>query len=94
LHLARLALVLGPKLVGDHGGESSTFLGVPTRREFLLLLKLHPGIWAAPDLIPQPCDVAARSSVCSSVAAPHAGEVLPLAWLSHRRRWVITPISP
>jgi hypothetical protein len=94
LHLARLALALGPELVSDHGGESSVFLGVLIRWEFLPLLKLCPGIWAAPSPVPQPRDVAARSGVCSSVAALHTGEVLPLAWLDHRRSWETTPISP
>jgi hypothetical protein len=52
LHLARLALVLGPELVGDRDGESFSFLGVLARLEFPLLLRLRPGIWAAPDPIP------------------------------------------
>jgi hypothetical protein len=80
LHLVRLALVLGPELVGDRGGESFAFLGVLARREFLLLLRLRPIIRAAPDPVPQLRDVAALSSVCSSVVVLHAGEVLPLAW--------------
>jgi hypothetical protein len=52
LHLARLALVLGPDLVGDHGGESFAILGVLARRESLLLLRHHPGIRAALDPVP------------------------------------------
>jgi hypothetical protein len=52
LHLARLALVLGPDLVGDHGGESFAILGVLARWESLLLLRHHPGIRAAPDPVP------------------------------------------
>ena len=80
LHLAWLALVLGPELVGDHGGKSSAFPGVLARREFLLLLRPRLGIWAAPDPVPQPRDVAVRSSVCSSITVLHAGEVLPLSW--------------
>jgi hypothetical protein len=66
-HLARLALVLGPELVGDRGGEGFAFPGVLARREFLLLLRLHLGIRALPDPVPQPRDVAACSGVCSSV---------------------------
>jgi hypothetical protein len=80
LHLARLALVLGPELVGDRGSESFTFLGVFARGEFLLLLRLRHGTRVAPDPVPQLRDVAARSGVCSSVVVLHAGEVLPLAW--------------
>ena len=94
LHLARLAPALGLELVSDHVGESSVFLGVLARREFLPLLKLRPGIRAAPDPVPQPHDVSARSGVCSSIVTLHTGEVLPLAWLARRRRWETTPISP
>jgi hypothetical protein len=57
LHLARLAPDLGPGLVGDHVDESSVFLSVLTRREFLPLLKLRPGIRAALGPVPQPRDV-------------------------------------
>jgi hypothetical protein len=94
LHLARLALVLGPELVSYHGGENSAFLGVLARREFLLLLRHRPGIRTAPDPVPQPRDVAARSGVCSSVTVPRIGEVLFLTWQARHRRWVMTPISP
>jgi hypothetical protein len=80
LHLVQLALVLGPELVGDHGGESSAFPSVLARREFLLLLRPRPGIRAVPDLNPQPRYVASCSDVCSSVVVPRAREVLPLAW--------------
>jgi hypothetical protein len=80
LHLARLAPVLGPELVSDHGGESSSFLGVLARREILLLLRLRPEIRAMSDPVPQPRDAAARSDFCSSVVVLHAAEVLPLAW--------------
>ena len=80
LRLARLAPALGPELVGDRGGESFAFLGVLARREFLLLLRLHLGIRVTPDLVPWLHDIVARSGVCSSVAALHAGEALPLAW--------------
>jgi hypothetical protein len=80
LHLAQLALVLGPKLVGDRGGESFAFLGVLARQEFLLLLRLCTGIWAALDAIPQLRDVVVCSGVCSSVVVLQAREVLPLAW--------------
>jgi hypothetical protein len=44
--------------------------------------------------VPQPRDVTEYSDVCSFVAELLAGEVLPLAWLAHRRRWEMTPISP
>jgi hypothetical protein len=50
LHLAWLTPVLGPELVGDHDGESSAFLGVLARREFLPLLRLRLGIRAVPVL--------------------------------------------
>jgi hypothetical protein len=80
LRLAGLAPVLGPKLVDDQDSESSAFLGALAHREFLPLLRLRPGIRAVLNLVPQPRDVAACSSVCSSIAVPHAGEVLPLAW--------------
>jgi hypothetical protein len=80
LHLARLVPVLGPELVGDHSGESSAFLGVLARQEFLPLLRLHLGLRAVPDPVLQPRDAAARSGVCSSIVVLHAGEVLPLQW--------------
>jgi hypothetical protein len=86
LCLARLAPALGPESVGVHGGENSVFLCVLARREFLLLLKLCPAIWAVPGPAPQPRDVAEHFGVCSFVAALHAGDVLPLAWSAHRRR--------
>jgi hypothetical protein len=94
LCLARLAPVLDPEPVGDHGGENSVFLGVRTRREFLLLLKFHPGIRATLGPVPQPRDVAAHSGVCSFITVLYAEEVLPLARLARRRRWETTPISP
>jgi hypothetical protein len=94
LRLACLAPALGPELVGDHGGENSVFLDVLARWEFLLHLKLHPGIRAVQGPVPQPRDVAAHSGVCTFVAVLHAGEVLPLVWSAHRRRWETTPICP
>jgi hypothetical protein len=94
LRLARLAPALGPELVGDFGGENSVFLGVLAHREFLLLLKVRPGIRDVLGPILQPRDVAAHFGVCSFVAALHAGEVLPLEWLARCWRWETTPISP
>jgi hypothetical protein len=94
LRLARLAPALSPEPVGDHSGENSVFLGVLARQEFLLLLKLRPGIRAVPGPGPKPRDVAKHSSVCSFITELHAGEVLPLAWSAHRRRWETTPIFP
>jgi hypothetical protein len=94
LRLARLAPALDPELVGDHGCENSVFLGVLARRKFLPLLKLRLGIRAVPGPVPQPCDVAAHSGVCSFVAALHVGEVPPLVWSARHRRWETTPISP
>jgi hypothetical protein len=52
LHLARLALVLGPELVDDRSGKSFAFPGVLARWEILLLLRLRPGIRAALDPVP------------------------------------------
>jgi hypothetical protein len=75
-----LVPVLGPEPIGDHDSENSAFLGVPARREFLLLLKLRLGTRATPGPVPRPRDVAAHSGVCSFVVAPHAGEVLSPAW--------------
>jgi hypothetical protein len=94
LRPARLALALGPELVGDHADENSAFLGTLTRREFLPLLKLHPGTWAASGPAPQPHDVTKHSSVCSFVVVLHAREVLPLARSARHRRWEMIPISP
>jgi hypothetical protein len=94
LHHVRLVLVLGPKLGGDHAGENSAFLGILTRREFLPLLKLHPGIRATLGPAPRPRDVAEYSGVCSFAVVLHAREVLPPARLAHRRRWETIPISP
>jgi hypothetical protein len=79
LRLARLAPALGPEPVGEHAGENSVFLGILARREFLLLLILHPEIRAALGPAPQPRDVAEHSDVCSFVVVLYAGEVLPLA---------------
>jgi hypothetical protein len=92
--LARLAPALDPEPASDHGGENSVFLGVLTRREFLPLLKLRPGIQAASGPAPQPRDVTEHSGVCSFVVALHIGEVLSLVWSARRRRWETTPISP
>jgi hypothetical protein len=86
--------ILGPEPVGDLAGENSTFLGILARREFLLLLKLHPGIRAMLGPAPQPRDVAEHSSVCSFISVLHAGEVLPLARSARRQRWEMTPIFP
>jgi hypothetical protein len=86
LCLARLVTFLGPEPVDDHSGENSAFLGVPARREFLLLLRLRPETRAVPSPIPWPRDVAVHSGVCSFVVTLHAGEVLPPAWSAHRRR--------
>jgi hypothetical protein len=80
LHLTQLALILSPELIGDRGGESFAFLGVQARREFHPLLKLCREIRVVPDLVPQLHDVVVCSSICSSVAAPHARKVLSLAW--------------
>jgi hypothetical protein len=94
LRPAQLVLALGPKLVGNHAGENSAFLGILARQEFLPLLKLHLGIRAALDPAPRPHDVAEHSGVYSFVVVLHAGEVLPLARLARRRRWEMIPISP
>jgi hypothetical protein len=74
LHLAQLALVLGPELVGDRDGESFAFLSVLARQEFLLLLKLRHGTWAAPDPVPQLRDV----TVCSGVTRFTLGRFYPV----------------
>jgi hypothetical protein len=86
--------VLGPEPVGDHASKNSAFLGILARREFLLLLKLHPGIRAVLGPAPQPRDVAEHSGVCSFGVVLHAREVLPLARSARRQRWEMTPISP
>jgi hypothetical protein len=91
---ARLVLDLGPKLVGDHGGENSAFLGILAHRVFLPLLKLHPKIWVVLGLAPQPRDVAEYSGVCSFGTELLTGEALPPARSAHRRRWETIPISP
>jgi hypothetical protein len=94
LRLARLAPALGPEPISGHCGENFVFLSVLARWEFLLLLKLRPGIRATPGPAPQPHDVAEHSGVCSFVVVLHAGEVLPLAWSARHRIWETTPISP
>jgi hypothetical protein len=78
LRPARLVRALGPKLVGDHVGENSAFLGIPARREFLLLQKLHPEIRATLGPAPQPRDVAEYSGAGSFIVVLFAGEALPL----------------
>jgi hypothetical protein len=78
LHPSRPAPILGPEPVGDHAGKNSVFLGILAHREFLLLLKLHPGIRAALGPAPQPRDVAEHSGVCSFDAVLHAGGLFPL----------------
>jgi hypothetical protein len=72
----RLAPALGPEPVGDHTDENSVFLGILARREFLLLLKLHPRIRAVLGPAPRPRDVAEYSGVCSFV------DVTPLVLLA------------
>jgi hypothetical protein len=92
--LVRLALAPDLEPVSDRGGGSYAFLGALVRREFLPPPRLRLGTRAAPDPIPRLHDVATCSGVCFSVIGRHAGVVLPLAWWAHRRRWVLTPISP
>jgi hypothetical protein len=91
--LVRLALAPSLEPVGDHGSGIYVFLGVLIHREFLPLLRLHPGTRAALDPVPRLHDVAARSGICFFVAGNHTGEVPPLARYAHRRRWALTPIS-
>jgi hypothetical protein len=94
LRPARLVLALSSKLIGDHAGENSAFLGILAHQGFLPLLKLHLGIQATLDPVPRPHDVVEHFGVCSFVAMLHAGEVLPLARSARRRRLEMIPISP
>jgi hypothetical protein len=92
--LVQLVLALAPEPISDRGGRSRVFLGVLVHREFSLLPRLHPRTWVAPDPVPRLHDVTTHFDTCFFVTGHHAGEVPPLAWWAHRRRWALTPISP